>query len=102
MDINNSIKTVIRDELDSSKLTQVVYGEVREVEPLKVRIDQKIILTGNMLALSKNLTDYEVDIDVGNTGTKVSSTVYNGLKIGEMVALVSFKGGQKYLVIDRV
>lgn len=102
MDINNSVKTVIRDELTTSKLTHVVYGEVKSVNPLRISIDQKITLSESMLALSKNLTDYDVDIDVGKTGNKVSSTVYNALKVGEIVSLVSFKGGQKYLVLDRV
>lgn len=93
---------MVDSRLASYKVTHVIYGEVRSVNPLNISIDQKITLTESMLALSKNVTDYKVDIDVDDTGTKRSCTVHNSLKVGEVVALVSFRGGQKYLVVDRV
>jgi hypothetical protein len=38
---------------------------------------------------------------ISNDG-ELSMTIHNGLKVGDYVALIRQKGGQKYLILDRV
>ena len=89
---------------------------------MKIKIDQKLILTSTQLVLSRNVTDYEVEMTVdhltenrsGGSGEASFSShnheykgrktflVHNALKSGEEVILMQVSGGQKYIVIDRI
>ena len=93
--------------------------------------DDKLIIPASLLIVPKHLTNYSatVDISVGsgvlssNTTSSGSHdhsggahahplatfsirggsmTVYNGLKVGEKVHLLSLNNGKKYYVLDRV
>ena len=49
-------------------------------------------LSPAQLMLTRNVTDFKT----GDT------TIYNALKVNEMVVLLKQSGGQRYLVFDRV
>ncbi len=124
-DFNNLLKMIKQssiDVLESLKITNVYYGKVVSVSPLRISIEQKLTLGEMQLVLTRNVTDYEVCMTV-NHSTESSSggsgdssfashshgvvglktfTVHNGLKVGEVVMLVNEKGGQKFVVVDRV
>ncbi|MEO1815244.1 MAG: DUF2577 domain-containing protein [Acetobacterium sp.] len=88
----------------------IATGVVESVSPVKIRIDQKILLTGKMLRLTTAVKDHDVDITINGVsdsrGDSISGrttvTVHNGLKIGESVFMIRDQGGQKYTVIDRM
>lgn len=117
------IKNIIKNTIDNMQPTNMVYGEVKGINPLQIEIDQKIILTDLQLILSRNVTEWieEIEIDWTHTkhhhnfngdGSVVDSDtnlkgIYqikhkNGLKVGEKVILIMLAGGQQYLVLDRV
>lgn len=50
--------------------------------------------------MSRNVTDYEVEIKIGDVIQ--SRTVLNSLKVGEKVLMLRKSGGQEYIIIDRV
>ena len=91
----------------------VCYGKVTNTSPLKVLVDQKMTLGAAQLVLTKNVTDYEVDVTVAwetgvseththaLNGTK-KMTIHNSLVKGDEVVLLRQQGGQKYIIIDRV
>lgn len=67
-------------------------NELEDFEPLEVEIEdfEKFEIKGVDLAHSHKIT-----------GSKLI-TIHNALQIGDEVILLKRKGGQKYLVIDRV
>ena len=127
-DFVKSIKKVSMEAVKASKPTDVVYGTVQSVSPLKIFIDQKLILTERFILIPQYLTDFETEISFDDPNIKQvfttwdmeekeesdpskiafkekikhKITIYNSLKPGDKVILLRQQGGQKYLVIDRV
>lgn len=76
------------------------YGKVIAINPLKVSIDQKVILTSGFLVVPESLTDYKMTVEFA--GVETTYTFKNALKIDDKVVLLQQKGGQQYLILDRV
>lgn len=83
-----------------------IQGKVISTTPLKIRAvnDEKLTLNASLLIVPKHLTDYTVAVEIKANGeaSNGTMTVYNGLKVGEKVHLLSFNNGKKYYVLDRV
>ena len=58
------IKKVAVEAVNSSKPANVVFGKVMSTAPLKIKVDQKLILTEKQLVLSRNVTDHDIDVDI--------------------------------------
>ena len=160
-DLLMSIKKAATEAVEAGQPSDFCFGKVTSVEPLKIAVEQKMVLSSAQLVLTRNVTDYNVEMTVnhttdtvdlqhthgvnGNTDTFSGSTeiggnddphnhkyahlhsfsgntensnvtlnhrhnyagrktfiVHNGLKQGDEVVLLKQKGGQKYLVLDRV
>lgn len=112
-DLYNAIKVAAMKSVEASQPSDFCFGKVTGVSPLKVSVEQKLTLGSAQLVLSRNVTDYSVNVTV-DWNTEQSNThahevkgvkkmiVHNGLKIGDEVILLKKKGGQKYLILDRV
>lgn len=116
------IKKVAVEANEASQPSDFCYGKVTNTSPLQISIEQKMILGAAQLVLTRNVTDYKTEITVDwKTGSKSGGsdeasfashshsvsgkkeiTVHNALKKGEKVILLKKKGGQEYLVLDRV
>ncbi len=79
---------------------QYVFGKVISINPLKVSIDQKVILTSGFLVVPESLTDHEMVVEY--VGAETKYIFKNALKIDDKVVLLQQKGGQQYLILDRV
>lgn len=99
-DLLKMVKKAAVDAVNASKPANMVFGKVVSKKPLKIRIDQKLILGEAQLALSKRVTDYRLSVTID--GNLKTITVHNALDIGEEVILMQVSGGQKYIVIDKV
>ena len=111
----DSIKTIVKNYLDSADLCDFLFGEVKSGVPASIELEaNKLMLEESFLIIPKHLTDYEQEIEVewdtDNGGSPahshpVSGTkkikVKNALQLAERVILIRQQGGQKYLVIDR-
>ena len=95
-DLLKLIKKTSLEAVNASKPANMVFGKVISVSPLKIQVDQKLILTSAQLVLSRNVTDYKVKID------DTEHTIHNALKVNEKVIMMQVSGGQKYIVIDRI
>ena len=130
LDANNLvelIKQAAKEAVDAGQDCDFCYGTVTSASPLKILVEQKMELTTTQLVLTRNVTDFKTYITAGNTknyyytgdpesgGTaplpitshvhaigKIQVTVHNTLSTGEKVVLIRKKGGQEYLVLDRV
>ncbi|WP_421664539.1 DUF2577 domain-containing protein [Lysinibacillus telephonicus] len=98
-DLLNIIKKVAINAINAQKLTTVVYGNVVDVNPLKVQIDQKLVLEKEHLKLTRNVKDFAVEATMN--GSKQNFTVHNGLKKGDKVSMIRVHGGQQYIIIDK-
>lgn len=118
-----SIKSLFQSMIPDS--TGVVLGKVLSASPLKIQVinDDKLILTEGITIVSKHLSDYttecDLTLDKGKLDSKTKKIppgpyelesfnihkaalkIYNALKPGETVYLLSFNEGKKYYVLDR-
>ena len=99
-DFMKLIKKTAVEAVDASKPANMVFGKVISTSPLKIKLDQKLILTSAQLVLSRTVTDYRLSVTKNEEPEWI--TVHNGLKVGEEVILFQVSGGQKYIVIDRI
>lgn len=99
-DLLKMIKKAAIEAVNASKPANVVFGKVISVSPLKIKVDQKLILGKSQVTLSKSVTDYRLSVTSSDETKTI--TVNNALKTGEEVILMQVSGGQKYIVIDRI
>lgn len=126
--LNNLIKEISLNAVNSTNPTNVVFGIVISDDPLIIEIENKLQLNKNQLILSRNVTDYKTKISFDNPDIKnvnVTSdyptdmnksspfyqrftesvkneiTIYNSLEVDEEVILIRMVGGQKFIVWDR-
>lgn len=120
-DIVRSLRKVVLDAVNAQKLTDIVYGTVESVEPLKVRVDQKLLLEQEQLKLTRAVMDYEVEMTVDHVTEKREGgslaaayeshdheykgrkkfLIHNGLIVDDKVTMIRVHGGQQYLIIDK-
>lgn len=123
-DFLKQIQEVVKNTNEAGQPADYVFGTVTKASPLQIQVSQKIVLTDAQLALTRNVTDYEVNVSItgwktqtksGGSGyaefashnhdieiSKSKMTIHNALKVGDKVVMMKQKGGQQYLVIDRV
>lgn len=77
------VKQASRETEQAGRPVQVCFGRVTQAEPLKIMVEQKLVLGKAQLVLS---------------GTVGSAT----LAAGEEVILLRMQGGQKFIVLDRM
>ena len=118
------IKQAAVEAVEAGAPVNICVGKVMSEKPLKIMINQKMILTKMQLILTRNVTDHEIEVNIGwETGQAlIGSTggggndlthahtvggnkkikVLNHLKKNEKVLMIRQQGGQKFIVIDRV
>lgn len=82
-DFLKMVKKAALEAVEASQPFDFCFGKVSNIKPLKVSVDQKLTLGTAQLVLTETIS-------------KAS------LKMGDEVILLKKKGGQKYLVLDRV
>lgn len=121
-DLLNSVKKAALEAVNASQPSDFCFGKVTSAKPLKILVEQKMTLGAAQLVLTRNVTDFKTKVTVDwATGTKSGGsgessfdshahaisgtkelTIHNALQVGDEVILLKKKGGQKYLVLDRV
>ena len=96
LELVKAVKKVSVDAVEALKPVEVCFGKVIGASPLKIFVEQKLVLGEAQLVLCRNVCDFFTYID----GEYVE--VRNGLENGDTVVLIRQQGGQKYLVVDRV
>jgi hypothetical protein len=101
MNLVDVIKKAAVEAVNAGEPSDFVFGTVTSKSPLTIQIDQKLILSEEFITLTSGVMDYKVNISI-NGGTKQEMTVYNGLKAGDLVIMLKSKGGQQYVVLDKI
>ena len=118
------IKQISSETEETASPCSFCYGKVISASPLKIIVEQKLMLSEMQLVLTRNVTDFEMEItplkwktekpkkyneeetvaehfhDIKEERKKIKA--HSALKAGETVVLIRQRGGQKYLVLDRV
>lgn len=114
------------------KVPGLVFGTVVSASPLKIQVEQKMTLESDSLFLTDAVRDYYVDATVDHqteaetehthvvhdtyTGGGSSAPtshlheykgtkrflIHNGLKVGERVVMLRDKGGQDWIILNRI
>lgn len=58
------IKQAAVDAVESEKPVNVCFGEVISVTPLKINVEQKLVLGEAQLILTRNVTDYNTQVTI--------------------------------------
>ena len=130
----NAVEVVKRaavEAVEAGKPVHLLFGQVISAAPLKIQVDQKAIYTEKMLVLTRNVTDFEMDVTVSHKteiithGHPVTDTytgggtaenidhdhpytgrkkfkVHNALVVGDWVVLARMQKGKKFVVLDRI
>lgn len=130
----NAVEVVKRaavEAVEAGKPVYLLFGQVISAAPLKIQVDQKAIYTEKMLVLTRNVTDFEMDVTVSHKteiithGHPVTDTytgggtaenidhdhpytgrkkfkVHNALVVGDWVVLARMQKGKKFVVLDRI
>lgn len=99
-DIVRLIKKAAVDAFRAEKPAKIIVGIVTSEEPLKVKVSEKIVITGEQLMCPEYLTDHDIKIKDGDN--EKTYKYLNALKNGDKVCLISNHGGQQFFVLDRV
>lgn len=116
------VKRAAVEAVEAQKPVHLLFGQVISISPLKIQVDQKSIYTEKMLVLTRNVTDFEVDMTVSHITLnracgsgdpafashnhdykgKKKFKVHNALMKGDWVLLGRIQGGKRFVVIDRI
>lgn len=118
------VKEIAKKSIEEGMPVAVRFGIVKQEKPLKIEVEQKLLLEEEHehLILTHLVKDYYVDMTVSHvTETRAGGSgfpmyeshdhdykgrkkflIHNGLKMGEKVILLQLQGGQQYIVLDRV
>jgi hypothetical protein len=100
------IQKAIKQGIDNAGLVGVMEGEVVSAPPnLKVRLknNSKLIISKELLVVPQKLTDYTMQCSIMTDTEEITSiTLKNNLKIGDKIMLVSFEGGQRFYILDKI
>ena len=95
------IKQAGIEATNASGPVTVCFGKVISTTPLQVLVDQKMTLGSAQLVLTRNVTDYEVEVTI-EEAEKKKMMIHNSLMNGDDLVLIRQQSGQKYIVIDKV
>lgn len=98
-DLGKAIKRMAVNANNSENPIDLRVGTVESIKPLKVRLNQKVILTETFIKLSRNVKDYDTSMTIN--GKTETVKIHNGLKVGENVLMIRYQKGQKYLILER-
>ena len=96
----NEIKQITHNVIEGEKLSDLIYGTVKSVNPLEITLNQWITLGETLVDVPARLVPHDVQITID--GVTKTGRVNDGLKGGDTVAMLRKTGGQKFLIIDKV
>lgn len=114
-DLLEAIKRAACGAIEDAQPVAIMYGQVISESPLKILIEQRLTLTESQLILTRNVTDFDLDVTADWTSAaagdpththalkgKRTLTVHNALKAGDVVLLLREHGGQRFVILDRM
>ena len=95
-----AVKQAAIDAVENGQPCDWRTGIVTSVNPLKIQVTPQFILPQSVLVVPKHLTKEEITLTFGDETKTI--TIHKDLANGDKVALLRQKGGQSYLILDRI
>lgn len=97
MALIKAIKQIVKEQLESEKLTDMFTGYVSSESPLVIKISDKIPLSGKLLVVPEYFAKKTYNI----TGADHSHTleIDDSLKTGDVVNLLRVQNGRRFVVM---
>ncbi len=95
------LKKAALDAQEAAKPVNVQFGEVKSKAPLKISVEQKMMLGEAQLIFTRNVTEYRTTVTVQGE-IKKDIMIHNALQVGDKVILIRQQEGQKFIVVDRI
>lgn len=92
-------RKILDQSVPNQALTDLIYGQVTSVNPLKIQVSPKLTLDGRFLELSPMVRDLSVSITID--GKMGSGQVFRNLRAGDRVKMLRVSNGNKYYVLER-
>lgn len=70
----DTLKRAALDAVEASKPVYVYFGEVQSTSPLKINVEQRMLLGEKQLILSRNVTDFSTMVTIDWTSESSLST----------------------------
>lgn len=94
-----------RQAIPNSEKTDLLYGKVLSVSPLRIQVanEPKLILTESFLILSDLCREKKVQILLPDStgGTPVEVALWRGLAVGDSVSMLRVLRGSKFYVLQK-
>ncbi len=126
-----AVKRAALEVMEAQKPVQFLFGTVISAKPLRIQIDQKTVYTEKMLVLTRNVTDFALDANIGAVTEAIAHThtiqdtytgggtaetilhshpitgkkklqIKNALVVGDVVLLARMQKGKRFVVLDRI
>lgn len=91
-DLTESMKKAAMQVMDASKPVNIAFGTVVNENPLMISVEQKMTLGVNQLILSRNVTEYDIDVTI-DWSTESALTTHNHPIGSEEAMLKTMPGG---------
>ena len=85
---------------NESETTDLVFGRVTSVSPLKIMVESRFEITYDFIILSQMVRDLTVYLDVD--GQPHAVQVFRDLRVGDKVRMLRSRQGQIFYVLERV
>lgn len=102
----DQIKKIMQGTENASVPCTFIFGKVVSVNPLKVQVDNRFIISGAALVTLRpqsggeyNTHTHRVKVSGVEYTTEKEKQEHYGLKTGDRLALLRERGGQRYLVL---
>lgn len=98
------IKQASVNAINAGNPLDIEFGTIID-ESLTIRIDQKRILSKEFFIIPESLIRYEVDLTHSHLETSSALgkiVIREGLKKGDIVALLMIEKGNRFLILDKV
>lgn len=96
------IKRAAIEAVAAERPMQHLQGVVESTNPLKIRVNQKLLLSSAHILLTNAVRDHKIRLETASGTRSETYIVRNALSPGEAVLLLRCDGGQRYIVIDRL
>ena len=85
--LGETIRSISNQTYEASKPSTRIFGTVSSLEPLKIQVNEKLVLENALLVVSQTVKNY---ID------------WEFLEVGDGVIMTRQPGGQKYILDDMI
>ncbi|MDR1754601.1 MAG: DUF2577 domain-containing protein [Eubacterium sp.] len=113
------IKRCAVESVEARDPMQIMVGKVISIDPLKIFLDQRVILSEKFLIIPPTLTDYTIEAEVDHLtenafdgdsekehnhkySGKKEFKILNKLEVDDRVLVLREQGGQKFYVINKL